>query len=107
VERRATAVVLGRTARVRPEGQEGAGEEFATVRGLSSAEIRLHLERRFAGGTLLLVDALSPGPKTLLARVVQAAPEEGGWGHGCELATRLSEGELRGWLGEHPSLSPG
>src|SRR5262249_805393 len=69
VTRRATAVVRGCTARVRPEGQEGVDEEFATVRGLSAEKIRLHLDRPFAGGTLLLVDPLSPGPRTLLARV--------------------------------------
>jgi diguanylate cyclase (GGDEF)-like protein len=77
VERRATAVVLGRPARVRPEGQDGSGEEFATVRDLSAEEVRLHLDRRYSGGTLLLVDPLSPGPKTLLARVVHAAEEAG------------------------------
>ncbi len=105
VERRATAVVLGRAARVRPEGQEGSSEEFATVRDLSAGEVRLHLERQYSGGTLLLVDPLSPGPKTLLARVVHAAQEAGGWEHGCELATHLSEGELRGWLGEQPETA--
>jgi diguanylate cyclase (GGDEF)-like protein len=105
VERRATAVVLGLPARVRPEGEDGSSEEFATVRDLSAEEVRLHLDRQFAGGTLLMVDPLSPGPKTFLARVVRAAPQAGGWEHGCELATRLSEGELRGWLEEHPEVS--
>lgn len=101
VERRATALVLGTcTARVRPEGQDRAQEEFATVRDLSAGEIRLHLEKHFGEDTLLLVEPLSPGAKTLVARVVHKAPDEGGWEHGCELSTRLSEEELNCWLGE-------
>jgi diguanylate cyclase (GGDEF)-like protein len=100
VERRATARVLGNcTARVRPEGQDGAREEFASVRDLSTLEIRLHLEKRFGVGTLLLVEPLLPGAMTLLVRVVRAAPDQGGWEHGCELSTRLSEEDVRRWLG--------
>ncbi len=100
VQRRATALVLGNcTARVRPEGQDRAREVFATVRDLNSQQIRLHLEQNYEVDTLLLIEPLAPGVMSLLARVVQVAPDKGGWDHGCELSTCLSEEEVRDWLG--------
>lgn len=101
VARRATALVLGdRAARVRPEGQDRAREEFAIVRDLSTAEIRLHLEKCFSVDTLLLIEPLLPGAMALLARVAHAGPDEGGWQHDCELSARLSPDELRSWVGD-------
>ena len=51
--------------------------------------------------TLLTVEPLSPGARTLLARVRHTTAEGGGWKHGCELPTPLNADELHTWLGEH------
>jgi diguanylate cyclase (GGDEF)-like protein len=106
VERRATARVLcEHTARVRlREGEDQ--EEFATVRDISTGGICLALERRYAQGTLLIVEPLLPGAATLLARVIHAAPEADKWRHGCELSTRLGDEELRRWMREGVVESP-
>ncbi len=100
IERRATARVLcNRTARIRrPDGQ---GEEFAVIRDLSVGGIGLYMDQRLPENTLLLVEPLSAGARTLLARVRHTAAEGGGWRHGCELPTPLSGEELYSWLGEH------
>ena len=104
-ERRATARVLsGCTARVRPSGGGGAGEEYATVRDVSAGAVGIHTEQPFPPQTLLLVEPLSPGARTLLARVAQSDPEPGGWLHLCSLADHLGDDELRVWAG---SLTPG
>ncbi len=103
VERRAaTRVLCNRAARIRPEG--GEQEDVATVRDLSPAGVGLHLGERFPAGTLLIVESLTPGPRTLLARVMQSTPEAGGWRHGCELSLRLNAEELHCWLVERPEL---
>jgi diguanylate cyclase (GGDEF)-like protein len=101
MERRATARVLcDCTARIRPEGQANEQSEFAAVRDISAAGIGLHLDRKFPVGALMIVEPLSPGARTLLARVLHAAPDQDGWRHGCELSTLLTMEELRCWLGE-------
>ncbi len=99
IERRATARVLcNRTARIRrPDGQ---GEEFAVIRDLSVGGIGLYMDQRLPADTLVLVEPLSAGARTLLARVRHTAAEGGGWRHGCELPTPLSGEELYSWLGE-------
>lgn len=100
-ERRVTARILcNRAARVRREGEPEAGEAFATVRNISAAGIALYLDKLFSQGTLVIVEPLSPGARTLLARVIRVTKEEGGWVHGCALSAWLSEEELRGWLGD-------
>jgi len=100
-ERRATARILCEcTARVRRHGQGEGPEEFAAVRDISMEGIGLFLEKRFLPGTVLIVEALSPEPTTLLARVEWAKPHESGWMHGCRLSNRLSDEELSAWLGQ-------
>jgi diguanylate cyclase (GGDEF)-like protein len=97
LERRATARVLcNQATRVRPEGE--GDEEFALLRDLSTTGAALRLERVFPRGTILVVEALCPGARTLLARVVRVSEETGGWVHGCTLSTRLSAEELSIWL---------
>ena len=102
VERRATARLLcNRTARVRRQGEEERPEEFAVIRDLSVAGIGLYMDQRLPEGVLVLVEPLSPGARTLLARVKYTTPEGGGWRHGCQLPTPLNAEELCCWLGEH------
>ena len=72
---------------------------FATIRDLSQRGVGLYLSRRAPEGTLLTVEPVrSSKAKTLLVRVVHCRQESGGWLHGAELATQLSEEELRDWL---------
>jgi diguanylate cyclase (GGDEF)-like protein len=99
IERRATARILcNRTsACVRPAEHEEGQEEFASIYDISSAGIGMHLSRRHAIGTVLLVEPLSCRAKTVLARVSRVVEEVDGWLHGCIMATRLSEEELIGW----------
>jgi hypothetical protein len=87
-------------AKVRWEERDGDQEEFAVVRDLSPLGVGLYLERPLPADSLLTVEPFSPEARTLLARVIHATPEEGGWRHGCELSSRLSEEEIRRWLGE-------
>jgi diguanylate cyclase (GGDEF)-like protein len=102
MERRATARALSnRTARIRREGQEDEHEEFAAIRDVSAAGIGLHLEKQLPDDTVVMIEPLTPGGRTLLARVLHTTPEEGGWRHGCELSTRLSAEELLFWTGLH------
>jgi diguanylate cyclase (GGDEF)-like protein len=102
IDRRATARALSnRTARIRREGDEQ--EEFAAVRDVSAGGIALHLDQQLPEETVLMVEPLASGARTLLARVKHAAPEDGGWRHGCELSSRLSAEELSFWLGESES----
>src|SRR5262245_8140145 len=98
-ERRAMAWALSyRKARVRLEGV-GDSEEFATVRDVTPDNIGLHLDREFRPDTVFVVELLAAGARTLLARVMAVVPEEGGFLHLCELSTRLSDDELRSWVG--------
>jgi diguanylate cyclase (GGDEF)-like protein len=108
VERRATARLLcGRAAYVqRAEGGlrtsvvPGAGEEeVGTVKDISAEGMRLHLGSQLAPDTLVVVEPLAVDTKTLLVRVLYSIAEEGGWSHGCKLATNLSGEELCAWLG--------
>jgi hypothetical protein len=87
-------------AKVRCEGQEPAQGEFATVIDISASRVGLYLDREYPRGTILLVEPLSPGAMTLLARVEQATAEPGRWRYRCELATRLGADEIRRWLGD-------
>jgi diguanylate cyclase (GGDEF)-like protein len=101
VEKRSTArAICNRSARLRLEGEGSAEGEFATVRDISAGNIGLDLEKEFAANTLLVVEPLCPEAKTLLARVLHAAPGGRGWMHDCELPVHLNEQDLRGWLGE-------
>jgi diguanylate cyclase (GGDEF)-like protein len=98
-ERRATARILcDRSARVRPGGQD-EHEEFAILRDISAEGVGLSLQQRLAPDTILVVEPLSNGARTLLARVVRVSPGEGGWLHGCVLSLRLSPDEIAQWLG--------
>jgi hypothetical protein len=95
-ERRAMARVLcNRAARVRPQGEDG--EEFATVRDVSAGGVGIHLEKRFGRDTVLVVEPLLPGARTLLARVSRVTAGDGGWTHGCVLLARLSAEEVSDW----------
>jgi diguanylate cyclase (GGDEF)-like protein len=105
-ERRATARVLcDRVARVRRGESGDAPEEFAMIRDLSALGVGLYLDRRLPLGSLLIIEPLAPGAKALLARVLHASEEEGRWRHGCELSTRLSDDDLRSWLGGRPAAA--
>jgi hypothetical protein len=98
-ERRATARVLcNHGARVREAGQVGAPEEFTTLRDLSAGGVGMSLGKPLPCDTLVVVEPLIPGARTLLARVVRVAEEGGSWVHGCVLSPRLSADELAGWL---------
>jgi diguanylate cyclase (GGDEF)-like protein len=99
-ERRATARTVGQpSVRVRPEGEGHREELYATVHDLSPDGVGLRMDRRFAEGTILIVEPLARQAKTLLVRVVRSSGEEDGpWLHGCELPTRLSAEELDSWM---------
>jgi diguanylate cyclase (GGDEF)-like protein len=98
-ERRATARVLcGRAAVVRREGAGDARLQFATLRDISAGGVGLRLGEPLPPDTVVVVEALRPGTRALLARVVRVTEEEGGWLHGCVLSTRLGTEEVRGWL---------
>jgi diguanylate cyclase (GGDEF)-like protein len=98
-EKRANVRVLcQRTARVRADGQLVEGP--SVVRDISVAGIGLHLGKAFPTDTVLIVEPLTVGPRTLLARVVRVDNSSDGWLHGCELATHLDAEELGYWL--HP-----
>jgi diguanylate cyclase (GGDEF)-like protein len=99
-ERRAAVRLLcDRMAQVSPAGGAGVGDRVARVRNISILGIGLHLDCRFGEQTLLTVELLSGhSGKTLLARVVHIVPQADGWLHGCLLASRLSEAEVREWL---------
>jgi hypothetical protein len=100
VERRATArVLISRRARSWSLGEGVGTHEFVNVRDISVSGIGLCVEKPFAVGTLVVVEPLLGGGRTLLARVVRAAPTEGGWWlHGCLFPTQLNEEEVRGWI---------
>jgi diguanylate cyclase (GGDEF)-like protein len=101
LERRATARVLcNRAARIQRPDLRQDEENFATVRDISATGVGLHLEVPLPADTLLVVHPLTPGPRTLLARVINSRPDDGGWRHGCELSTRLSADDLCCWIGE-------
>jgi len=106
-ERRATVRVLcDRAARVRQEGQDEDAEEFAVLRDISTSGIGLHLEKPFPPDTVIVVESVSPGSRTLLARVIHVTPADGGWLHGCVLSGRLDPKGLGGWVtSELPEVS--
>ena len=105
-QRRATARVLcGRSARVRGEAQGEAREELATVFDISAGGVGLSLENSFPLETVLVIESLAPGSRTLLARVVRVTLDGGRWLHGCVLSKRLNAEELGGWLGHHDTQS--
>jgi diguanylate cyclase (GGDEF)-like protein len=96
-EKRASVRVLcHRGARVRAQGQTVEGA--ATVRDISVAGVGLYLGQAFPPETVLIVEPLTPGARTLLARVVRVDGAPNGWLHGCELATHLDAEELGYWL---------
>jgi diguanylate cyclase (GGDEF)-like protein len=96
-EKRASVRVLcQRGARVRTEGHTIEGP--ATVRDISIAGVGLYLGQAFPPDTVLIVEPLIPGARTLLARVVRVDGAPHGWLHGCELATHLDAEELGFWL---------
>ena len=100
-ERRVTARLLcDRPARVRGDGHEDDTAAFATVRDISAGGIGIFSERQLVPGTLLIVEPLSFGAKTLLARVIHSVPTSGGWQHGCSLSTPLDGEELTLWVGK-------
>jgi diguanylate cyclase (GGDEF)-like protein len=107
VERRATARVLCNCiARVRQEGRSESPEDYATVRDISAVGVGLYLEREFPIDTLVIVEPLSAGVKPLLVRVRRVLREGGGFLHGCELSTRLSDAELHCWVGHFEPAAP-
>ena len=66
------------TARIRRESEQEGPEEYITVRDLSIGGIGLWLDKDLPTNTVLLVEPLSRGPRTLLARVRHTTPENGG-----------------------------
>jgi diguanylate cyclase (GGDEF)-like protein len=107
-QRRAMARVLdGRPALVRPEGMTGGSDEFATVLDLTAWNVSLHLEHQFQPGTVLVVEPLATGARTLLVRVERGEVDRNGWLHHCAMSARLSEDELQGWVGAETIDTPG
>jgi diguanylate cyclase (GGDEF)-like protein len=101
IDRRATARALcGRTARIRRKDHEADQEEFATVRDISLAGISLLLDEPLPEDTIVVIDPLAAGVRTLLARVKRSSPDDGRWRLGCELSTRLSADEFHFWTGQ-------
>jgi diguanylate cyclase (GGDEF)-like protein len=100
LERRATARALCNcSARVRNQANEGDDGVFATVCDISWEGVSVYIDRRFPDGTVLVIEPLAPGSKTLLATTVHATQVQGGWFHGCTLSTHLNEREVSEWLG--------
>jgi hypothetical protein len=107
VERRAAARVLcNRPARVRAAGDEESGEGLGTVCNLSAEGVGLSLEEQLPLNTLVVIEPLSPGARTLLARVVRVDGGVERWMHGCALPTRLTTEELHSWLGRDHYPAP-
>jgi diguanylate cyclase (GGDEF)-like protein len=104
LEKRVTTRVLcNAQARVRPQGEDDLGEEFATISDLSDTGVGIHLDAPMPPDTVLIIEGMAPGLQTLLARVVHVSPTKRGWLHGCELSTRLDEAELRSWVSAEPA----
>ena len=99
-ERRAGVRFLcGNSARVAVLRDLADEPVLATIRDLSRYGIGLYLNGKVPEGTLLTVEPVgSAKVKTLLVRVVHCRPESDGWFHGGELASYLSEEELKDWL---------
>jgi diguanylate cyclase (GGDEF)-like protein len=108
LERRASARALcNRTARVRPEsegGEPGETMAIAIVRDISPEGVGLHLETPYPPGTVLVIEPLAGGARTLLARVARVVEDKGGWLHGCLLATLATPEEIEQWMGTGNTL---
>jgi hypothetical protein len=104
----ARRALCNRAARVYRQGQDQGAprEEFASLHDISAGGVCLRLEERFPRDTVLVVEPVSPGPRTLLARVVRSVVEDGGWLHGCLLSSLLSAEDLCGWLGSGADSLP-
>jgi diguanylate cyclase (GGDEF)-like protein len=99
VERRATVRMLcNQPARVSIDGSAEGLDGFAIIWDVSVTGIGLALRCRVREGTLLTVEPLRSGSKTLLARVIRTSRQPSGWLHGCALATSLSKDELHDWI---------
>lgn len=107
-ERRGTARLLcNRTARIHCPGTDLAApppgaaktELFACIVNLSAEGVRFSLGQPLSIDTLVVIEPVAPGPRTLFARVVNVIVNDEGWQHGCQLATRLNAEELGAWLG--------
>lgn len=99
-DRRVTARVLcNSSARIRCEMEGEDREKFAVVRDISAGGVGLHLEERLPKDTVVVVESLSAGANTLLARVVHSQKHDGRWLHGCVLSVRLSPEEISAWQG--------
>jgi diguanylate cyclase (GGDEF)-like protein len=101
-ERRATVrIICNHIARVSVEDSAGAQEGFARILNISPQGIGLRLDYQLAADTVLTIEPLcNSRVKTLLGRVIRTEPDEHGWYHGCALASRLAEKELRDWMVE-------
>jgi hypothetical protein len=90
---------LVRFARTHLDGQPGSVAVAASVADLSAHGIGLLLRHRLPPGTEVTVCALDEDrPDLPLAGVVRCVPLAQHWHHGCTLARRLTEDELRAWL---------
>jgi diguanylate cyclase (GGDEF)-like protein len=99
-DRRVTArVICNSSARIRCEMEGQHREKFAIVRDISVGGVGLQLEERLPKDTVVVVEPLSAGANTLLARVVRAEQFESRWLHGCVLSVRLSPDEIVAWQG--------
>lgn len=99
-DRRATARLLcNSSVRIRCETGDDYSERFAIVRDISAGGLGLQLEEQLPLDTVVIVEPLSAGPKTLLGRVVRSEPQSGRWFHGCVLSVRLRPEEVAAWLG--------
>jgi diguanylate cyclase (GGDEF)-like protein len=99
-DRRVTARMLcNSSARIRCELEGEHREKFAIVRDISAGGVGLQLEERLPKDTVVVVEPLSAGANTLLARIVRAERHDGRWLHGCVLSVRLSPEEIAAWQG--------
>src|SRR5438105_1003550 len=75
----------------------GPAEWSAVIHNLSRGGLLLWTNRRFEPRTLLQVEWRDPdgAGRTLLARVVHAAPRDGGWALGCTFPRALAPDQLQ------------
>ncbi len=83
----------------RPNGT-GLGVTWgATLRDISAEGVSLFLPRELRPGTVLAIQPPRAGRgRVLVARLVWAVPQAGGWCCGCRLVEPLSADELQDWL---------
>lgn len=76
----------------------------AVIRDICTSELSLHLARRFERGSGLAIELPTEqgGTTTVLARINQVEPDQGGWRLGCKLISELSDEEVQAVLNLDP-----